>query len=221
MAALALAVGGLTACSPEGGDVAACETFDKAMSNLDDVESDAAAARQVAGGASRAADLADSPQLSDDLRAFGVSYSALAEGPDDIEAQLYTSFAYLKTIMSACEAAGAKIPNLQELSSELGLDELTLEDLEELADGSENSSDEIDFSDFENRDFNYDLDALANELMEAEGPDITTFYLDCTMGDMPACDTLYELAPPSSELQRVAADCGGFKVGSGGGNCAN
>lgn len=232
VATLALAVGGLAGCSSKGGDVEACEAFNETMSDEAALES-AEGTDQVVEGTNRAADLAKSDQLAGDLRAFGEGFASLMTDEDSDGSEFFDSMIHFKQIVDTCEAAGAEIPDLKNVASEMGLDELSIEDLEEMRDSAglfdeefeedslegeevDHDGDDAEVVDFDSQNLDYDFDAIEDELVEAEDPGIAGPYMGCVMGDLGECDLLYERAPAGSELAKLAGDCGGFKMGMGG-----
>lgn len=233
LAALSLAGGGLVGCSSgASADVKACESFDTVVGSEEAVQDTDEAAAFVLSGANEAAEMASNEALVENFQLFGSGFSAMMSGADDEDLDFFEVAISLKKIVSECEAAGAEIPNLKEFITDTGLDELTVEDLEELRDWEETYGDldeEIvidededatggaDF-DPEDQSFDYDFDAMDEEL-EAN-PALFEPWSECWDGDMAACDVLYDQAPAGSEMQKFGAECGGFKVGATGGTCS-
>lgn len=236
-AAFALAAVGLTGCSDDSGDKAACEKLEATLA-LDapdrDVDEETFAGELLEGGL-EAAKMAKSPALAEDIELFTTSFAETVKGAEVDEASYFDTTIATKKIVQACTAVGADIPRLEQMIDIMGVSDLTVEELEELRDyestlvdedeeevvveedGADGDDDGFDF-DFDAQNLDYDFEQMDEEIEKT--PALYPSWEACFDGDMEACDTLYQKAPDGSELKTFGADCGGFDVGNDGAGCA-
>lgn len=141
---LTLVGGGIAACSGGGSapapaeksDVAACEALETASGTLlesDDTDDEDAAFDAYRDDLMAASELAESPELATDLKQFGDLLIQVLES-DDEDDSVFELAITMKTLSATCAEEAVDMSTYEEVLEQMGFNEFTIEELEELMD---------------------------------------------------------------------------------------